>query len=46
MDFLCVQFQFTTKLDYLLFMKQWLRNCITYKHLIYYKVKDIFYIMF
>ena len=33
-------------IDYLLFMKQWLRNCNTYKHLIYYKVKDIFYIMF
>mgnify|MGYP001713794993 CR=1 FL=1 len=33
-------------IDYLLFMKQWLRNCSTYKHLIYYKVKDIFYIMF
>ena len=31
-------------IDYLLFMKQWLRNCSTYKHLIYYKVKDAFYL--
>ena len=32
--------------DFLLFIKRWLRTCSTYKHPIYYKVKDIFYITF
>ena len=32
--------------DFLLLIKRWLRNCSTYKHPIYYKVKDIFYLMF
>lgn len=32
--------------DFLLFIKHWLRTCSTYKHPIYYKVKDIFYITF
>lgn len=33
-------------IDYLLFMKQWLRNCSTYKHPIYYKVNDVYYVEF
>ena len=32
--------------DFLLFIKRWLRTCSTYKHPIYYKGKDIFYITF
>lgn len=32
--------------DFLLFIKRWLRTCSTYKHPIYYKMKDIFYITF
>ena len=32
--------------DFLLFIKRWLRTCSTYKHPIYYKVKYIFYITF
>lgn len=30
--------------DFLLFIKHWLRNCSTYKHPIYYRIKDAFYI--
>ena len=33
-------------IDFLLFIKQWLRNCSTYKHPIYYKVKDVYYVEF
>ncbi|MBS7042139.1 hypothetical protein [Veillonella sp.] len=33
-------------IDFLLFIKHWLRNCSTYKHLIYYKVKDAYYVEF
>ena len=32
--------------DFLLFIKRCLRTCSTYKHPIYYTVKDIFYITF
>ena len=30
--------------DFLLLIKRWLRNCSTYKHPIYYRIKDAFYI--
>lgn len=33
-------------IDFLLFIKHWLRNCSTYKHPIYYKVKDVYYVEF
>lgn len=33
-------------IDFLLFIKYWLRNCSTYKHPIYYKVKDVYYVEF
>ena len=32
--------------NFLLFIKRWLRNCSTYKHPIYYKVKDVYYVKF
>ena len=32
--------------DFLLFIKRWLRTCSTYKHPIYYKVKDVYYVKF
>ena len=32
--------------DFLLFIKRWLRTCSTYKHPIYYKVKDVYYVNF
>ena len=32
--------------DFLLLIKRWLRNCSTYKHPIYYKVKDVYYVKF
>ena len=32
--------------DFLLLIKRWLRNCSTYKHPIYYKVKDVYYVEF
>ena len=31
-------------IDFILFIKHWLRNCSTYKHPIYYRIKDAFYI--
>ena len=33
-------------IDFILFIKHWLRNCSTYKHPIYYKVKDVYYVKF
>ena len=33
-------------INYLLFIKHWLCNCSTYKHPIYYKVKDVYYVKF
>ena len=33
-------------IDFLLFIKHWLRNCSTYKHPIYYKVKDVYHVEF
>ena len=33
-------------IDFLLFIKHWFRNCSTYKHPIYYKVKDVYYVEF
>lgn len=32
--------------DFLLFIKHWIRYCSTYKHPIYYKVKDVYYVKF
>ena len=32
--------------DFLLLIRRWLRSCSTYKHPIYYKVKDVYYVNF
>ena len=32
--------------DFLLFIKRWLRTCSTYKHPVYYKLKDVYYVEF
>ena len=44
----CIEITLTCSknINFLSFIKHWLRNCSTYKHPIYYKVKDVYYVEF